>query len=321
MPDHTEVFQKIKQIASTGHVELFILKTTTSIKPEKMRELLRVTVEGGIVNYFKDLVKQKIDWLNNDSELSFIDFFEDTARDRYICTLSNTDDIPVLSHILARIQQDSHEEPISVFSEKDLDKLQSYAIEFKRGEERVIYFRKYGKGSKISSTGFALIFKRGMFNKLDGDVFKIDQTIDCIYYEWGDQKGVYILNRENFESIFSFYEIYKAESQTAHGLLVASNLVSITQGLFESIINTRRYSKKIALINKRGNFRNIDLEKIQQLISRSQEHLRFDIQEGKVVIQNKEGLADFLDVCEKNILQDPFDSYQLYRTKNKERLQ
>lgn len=321
MTEHTEIFQKIKQIASNGHVEMFILKTTSSTKPEKMRELYRVTVEGDIVTHFRDLVQRKMNWLSNDSDLSFVDFFADTASDHYICTLSDMEGVPVLPPVLTRIKQGSHETTVSSFTETALDKLQSYAIEIKHGSERIIYFRKYGKGSKISSTGFNLVLKRGKFNKIDGDVFKIDNTIDCIYYEWNDMNGLYIPNRENFEYIFSFYEIYKAESQTAQGILEASHLVSIAQGLFESIIDSRRYAKKIALINKHGNFSNIDLEKIRQLVSRSQDQLKFKVLDGKILIQDKDALKDFLDVCENNILQDPFDASKFFRTKNKEILQ
>jgi hypothetical protein len=36
---------------------------------------------------------------------------------------------------------------------------------------------------------------------------------------------------------------------------------------------------------------------------------------------DKDALKDFLDVCENNILQDPFNADNLFRTKNKERLQ
>ena len=97
--------------------------------------------------------------------------------------------------------------------------------------------------------------------------------IDCIYWEWDNLKGLYIINRDNFENIFSYYEIYKSESQSAQRILEDSNLFSIAKGLFESIIDSRRYVKKIALINRRGNFNEIDLPKIQQLIIQSQDHL------------------------------------------------
>jgi len=321
MTEQTEIFQKIQQIASTGHVEMFILKTTTSTKPEKMREIYRITVEGEIVTYFRTLVQRKMNWFTNDFDLSFVDFFADTARDKKIWTLSEINDIPVLSHVVSKIRQGSYIRTVPSFTETALNKLQSYAIEIKQGSERIIYFRKYGKGSKISSIGFALILKRGKFNKLSGDVFKIDNTVDCIYYEWEGQKGFYIINRENFESIFSFFEIYRAESHSVQGILAASNLVSITTGLFESIIKSRSHAKKIALINRRGNFSNIDFQNIQQLIARSHDHLKFRIHEGKIIIEDKDGLTDFLDVCENNILQDPFDAGKLFRTKNKERLQ
>jgi len=321
MTERAEILEKIYQIASTGHVEMFILKTTLSTKPEKMREIYRVTVEDEIVTHFRGLVQRKINWFNTDSDLSFIDFFSDTASDHYICTLSEIGDIPILSHVVAKIKHGSYIISVPNFTEAALDKLQSYAIEIKEGSDRIIYFRKYGKGCKISSTGFALVLKRGKFNKLSGDVFKIDNTVDCIYYEWADQKGLFIINRDNFESIFSFFEIYKEESQSVREILQSSNLVSIVKGLFESIIEKRRYAKKIALINRHGKFTHINFNNIQQLKTRSQERLRFRIEGGKIIIEDKDALADFLDVCDNNILQDPFDSGMLFRTKNKERLQ
>ena len=320
MTDHIANFKKIKQIVSNGHVGMFILKTTSSLKPDKMRDLFRVTVDGELPQHFRDLARKKMDWLINDPDLSVVEFFSDSARDRIIWTLTDMEVIPVLPPVLARIKQGSHVPTIPSFNETALEKLQSYAIEIKNDKERIIYFRKYGKGSKISSTGLALLLKKGKFNKLDGDVFKFDNTIDCVYYEWDGQIGLYIINRDYFESIFSFYEVYKEESAAAQSILESSNLISITKGLFESIIEKRRYAKKIALINKKGNFDQIDLQKIQTLMVKAHNVFKFTIKDKKIIITDREALKDFLDVCEKHILADPFDENQLFRVKNMERL-
>jgi len=320
MTDNIENFKKIKQILLNGHVGMFILKTTSSLKPEKMRDVFRVTVDGELPQHFRDLTRKKMDWLINDPDMAFVEFFSDSAREKIIWTLNDIEEIPVLPPVLARIKQGLHIPTIPVLDEAALDKLQSYAVEIKNDKEKIIYFRKYGKGSKISSEGLSFLLKKGKFNKLDGDVFKFDNTIDCIYYEWDGQAGLYIINRPNFESIFSFYEVYKEQSGEVQKILESSNLVSIAKGLFEAIIEKRSFAKKIALISKKGNFNNIDLQEIQTLMVKSRNAFKFTIKDQKIVIEDREALKDFLDVCEKHILANPFDENQLFRVKNMEKL-
>ena len=82
-----------------------------------MRDIYRVSVDGDLVTHFKNLVQSKMDWLINDSELSFVDFFEETASEHYVGTLTNMEDIPLLNSILEKIHQGSFISTVDSFPE------------------------------------------------------------------------------------------------------------------------------------------------------------------------------------------------------------
>lgn len=309
---------EVTQIARDGHVELYILKKTFSGKVEKSREIFHADVDGDVAQLYRNIVISKIKYLN---ENVIVDFFEEKPVTRYISTIDDYEAVPILSSAIDMImRRDGSCKSVRDFDKKTLDQLHSYAVKFVAPDDAaIVYFRKYGRGYKIGREFATLVFREGKFDKIYGDVFKCDSGVDGVYYKKSDKSKIYIFNDANFEDIFSFYEIYQEESKTAFEILSNSGFVQIEAGLFDEIKNKNRYIKKIANLNKRGYFNSLDFQKIQTVRSKVS-GLNFSVSENKITIQTKEALRDFLDVCEKNILQDPFDEDMYYRVPKKEKL-
>lgn len=93
-----------------------------------------------------------------------------------------------------------------------LDNLWYYVIKFNDGKKQMLFYRKYSK-SMVLTEGFllALIFRGGSFDKLNSDVFRIENKSDCIYYE----DKLIIRCKGNFEKIFDFFQEIKKNAQSA----------------------------------------------------------------------------------------------------------
>lgn len=316
---HRKILKDIKNIIKKANVAMYPIMKTYSKKPEKMRKVLRVKIEGEVAKFFRNVLNERIEYLIEDDEKDFSDFFSEYTMPEDILYIDDITPIATLTNVIIKINQITNLDPVKEFDEKTLKNLQSYAVEVRSNEnERFIYFKKYAKGAIISSKWATLIHREGAFNKLEGDIFKIDGGIDCIYYENEFGNGVYVLNKEEFEEIFSFMELYKKESEKAQEALESSDYVDIKEGLFDEIKEKKTYIKKIALLNKRDAFKNLEenFEDIEKKHSEA-EKLKFDIEDNKVIIENKEALKDFLDILENNILRDLINKKLVFRTKHK----
>jgi len=310
--------REVIQIALNGHVELYMLKKTFSVKAEKSREIFRADVDGEVAQLYRKIIVNKIKYL---TENVIVDFFDEKPVAKYISMIDNYETVPILSSAIDRIvRREESCKSITNLDKKTLDQLHSYAVKFATQDDAaVIYFRKYGRGYKFGKKLATLVFYRGKFDKIDGDVFKCDNDVDGVYYKKSDKSKIYIFNDANFEDIFSFYEIYQEESKTAFEILSNSGFVQLEAGLFNEIKNKSRYIKKIANLNKKGYFDSLDFEKMQ-LIRSKVKNLNFSVSENEITIQTKAALRDFLDICEKNILQDLLDEDMHYRVPKKEKL-
>lgn len=320
MSEHKKLLIKLQEVAKDGHVAMFLLKKTYSKRAEMMREILKVDIEGDAENFFRSALSIKINNLIN-SENQFKDFFTESAISEDVLVINDIKIIPTLPHIISHIEQHTNLESVRKFNEKTMAKLHSYAIEISLDEDnKIIYFRKYGKGSKLSSkSGFLFGLRNGTFDKIDGDIFKLDKYVDSIYYKNGDKTIMYITNVKNFESIFEFMDVYKQESDRAYEVLKSSGFIVINEELFDEIKEQKRLLKQIALLNHRNKFDNLDFQSIKNLYGKAK-NLQFTIKDEKIIISDKKALMDFLDVCERHILADPFEDDIFYRAKSTEKI-
>jgi hypothetical protein len=319
-----ENINKLPGLFKGGHVELYLIKRTTSRQPEFSREILKADIKEEVRAFFENALDNRIRLLNNplaDPDLVIKDFFAEDKMPEDISFINDINLIPTLPSIISQISQHSDLVSVKEFDEKTLEKLHSYAIKISLDEDNIlIYFRRHSNGWIMSSKrSWIARYKGGTFDKLDGDIFRFDEEIDCIYYKYRNEYGMYILGEKGFEDIFSFIEVYKDESRKAYEILKASPHIIIRDGLFDEIQEKKTYIKRIAFLNKRDEFKNLNHENLIKMRNMCTS-LSFDVVGDKIHINDKASLKAFLDVCEKNILQDPLQTSELYRTRNKQKV-
>ena len=332
MVDYKPYFEKMKDIAANGSVQMCILKRTQSTKDEKKKQVLRVEVDHAVKKLFVDNLINSCDEIIDMDKLDFPDFFSGEDKDNSLLVIKQDDmhSIGTLFPIISQVQSETNTNFIKDFDDKILERLQSYAICIKKhredkdeSKELCIYFRKYSPGSKISKSKRLIVFKNGKFDELDGDVFKCDNQIDAIYYDSDldhpdleNSKFMFVKRVTEFEDIFSFLGYYKQETQKSFELLTSNSNLDIGDGLLDEIIDKIKIIKRISRLNKSGFFDDLDITTVKMYYDKAaKEHiLELEINDGKFSIQNKQSLNDFLDICENRFSEDLIDPTKIYRS-------
>ena len=323
MIDYKSCFERVKTIAADVHVQMYLLKKTSSKNDAKKREILPVDVDHEVKDLFLSNLIDKCDEILTNEDIVFNDFFSEETEDYAIFVISEDmmGEIGTFNPIISQIQSENHPRAVKFLDESTLKNLQSYAICISKinidakCKETCIYFRKYLKGSKIStSKTFGLLqLKNGLFDKLDGDVFKCDDLIDGIFYESKPDdsnltgiKLMFIKNVENFEIIFSFDEFYKKETRKAFTILNSHGYIEIDEELIDDIINKISYIKRISKLNNDGVFESLEFDDIKQIHEEiTQEYvLDLEINDDGIYITDIQPLNDFLDICEHKFVKD-----------------
>jgi len=314
MSEHKEMLRRLQKIVEEGYVAMYLIKKTESKKPEKMRTLLTVELESEAKNFFQETLDGSIDKIINSDAIEFKEFSTGSELPEDILIIDDIESIPTLPNILYRIDQHTNLDDVVRFDTTTVKNLYAFAVEISLNEDdKVIYFRKHTPGRVLSASRSTFIFKNGVFNKLEEDIFKFDDIVDCIYYELDGKKQMYVINTINFEDVFAYTQRYKELSDLAYNTLNASGYVDIDEELFDEIKDKRSYYKKLAILHQSGIFSNLSLQYVRRVYEKAQGRLNFILENGKVIVNTKEGLKDFLDVCEEHILQDIVDEDVLYR--------
>jgi len=323
MVDYKLCFERMKIVAADGHIQMYLLKKTSSKNDEKKREILPVDVDHEVNDLFSTNLIDKCDKILTDEDIVFSNFFSGGPEDPaiFVITEDMMSEIGTFSPIISQLQSENHSQTVRSFDEKTLQKLQSYAICISKininssCKETCIYFRKYLKGSKISTSKiFGLLqLKNGVFDKLAGDVFKCDDLIDGIFYESKPDdsnltgiKLMFINNVGNFEKIFSFDDFYKEETRKAFATLNSQDYIEIDEEIFDEIINKISYIKRISKLNKNGVFESLNFNNIKQIHEEITQEcvLNLVINDDRICIAKIDSLNDFLDMCEHKFIKD-----------------
>jgi len=341
MDDFKECFTNIKNIAENGNVQMSILKKTGSINDEKKRKILRVEVDNDVKKLFAQNLKELCTKVIGDDDIVFYNFFSNNHDNDSISFIEKEDMISIgtLSPIISKIKSEDAVDYVKEFDAKTIDKLQSYAIcithidDETKCKNTCIYFRKYGRGYKISkSKSYSIFnFKDGKFDKLEGDIFKCDNFIDVIYYEsiaegqseieedgGNDLELLFVRRVAEFEDIFSFHELYRNEAKIIYDSLSSRDDIIIEDGLFEKIKDKISYIKTLSYLNRNNFADNFDFDMVKQIYEKTTQNyvLNFEIKEDKLIIQNTQALKDFLYICERKFVRDLINDEIIYKTNN-----
>jgi|GEM_PF-3539421 len=198
------VFENISTSINTeekGIANLFfILRDEDSVNKgskEYVYKVRKTEISHDISKALFENFKKGVNIINKD-KTKIVEYSVSLNDDEYIQEIASGE-VPNAEEIKEGIL---NPELLDVLSDKDIKSIWAYAVLIRFGNRKAIYFRKYSKG-KVLKKGFsnALLFKEGNFNTLDNyDVFRLDNYIDCIYYEG----KFYVIQNRNFEQIFGY---------------------------------------------------------------------------------------------------------------------
>lgn len=292
-------------------VSLYLLRETTSQKPEKRFEIWNAKIEGEIPQEFRRILSQQLSTLSKlfeSPKFELKDFFDiDYTR----WNVSNVDvkEIEVLPHILASVNRFAKLAYLVDMSQiKEFD---SYAVEFHIKDGKVVYFSRIGRNMILKKSILKGVFSNGTFTAINGDVVGFNPDMDCIFFE--KTNSVVVLDKSDTESIFALAIYYQSN---AEGVLTSldNNLITLDKELLTKVVAGKQIPKRITKLFKDEKFnKTIEIfEKHAAYFSKREKELdpdktRLNIVDNKVVIKTEEQLNTFLAICEKGFVEDIID--------------
>ncbi|HKZ02317.1 MAG TPA: Kiwa anti-phage protein KwaB-like domain-containing protein [Pyrinomonadaceae bacterium] len=128
--------------------------------------------------------------------------------------------------IADQIREFSQVQQAALFHEDDeiIDSLRFYAIVVSpTARRRAVFFRTYSPKKELSrKAGFAALFSRGSYNKVDSKIFLFDHDTDC--FAWDGY--LFIHNVGAFQRIFGYFDELRARAHVTIDTVLAQIPVS-----------------------------------------------------------------------------------------------
>lgn len=180
-----------------------------SLAAGDVADIQRVQISKSLAGEFRDIVKNTLAHRKKDfdkGDLVLKDYDAQAKLDYHEIErvdLSITDSDSLKKQILGLANIES----LTVFSENDsfISNLRFYvmALRPKKGDP-VLLFRTYTPKKELNrSTLFAIVSRKGTYDRFTDNLFLFDQHIDCMVR--GDD--LFIFNKDKFQKIFRFYEL------------------------------------------------------------------------------------------------------------------
>lgn len=302
-------------------IEMYFIKKTSSSKPEKMYNVCSVGIAGDVRAKFTRDIVTRLNNIKSRDDVKFKNFHDEDLLPEDIAVVDGLTLIPTFRHIEMQMEQDTNLDPIMTLEGQSIKGLQSYAIAFKNTNNKLIYFNKYTAGNILTIKNDLYDYIDGVFSGVAGDVCKFDSDVDCIYYKINNINEIlYILNRDEFESIFSALDFYKMQAEQVFEKLSLSKNVEISKSLINQIQDKPSLLRRLTHVSIRGGFDKIDVDRISMIVKKSAHALKFEVKDNKIIISDRDSFKDFIDVCENNILGDLVDGKKIFRIRYKEPL-
>lgn len=275
--------------------------------------LYNVDVQGTVPAHFRDTIIKRMESMISDFEnkrLKYRGFFEVNRNIGDVLVIPDKE-VPDLSLILEQARQ--HEELDECPDDLNtLRRVWGYAVALENKNERLIFFRKYtdskviGKERKGKGSLFKAEYHKGRLKDVSGEVLVFDEWVDAIYIQSAEK--VLVLDWGKFETMFDFREYYKQESKKAIESLLANKVLVISDmDVIEKAIEKPRISTKVTRLYKEGVFARIEsgdisMKYFSDYKTRLPGILKYDVNDGKVVVNDHESFQGFLDACEQRYL-------------------
>lgn len=219
----------------------------------------------------------------------------------------NSDDINNFNEIRNKFNQID----LDFFNLTEFKKVWAYAISIK--DPDIIFFRKFVPSQYLKKNRLiALLFKDGVFNDIADDILAIQREFDCIYYNG----MIYILNKENFEMIFSYLEEWRDNIDKSISKLEEKKIIKNITEFYGNCLTDRKKVRKLHQILNSDFIEKIDNKLIQKINKDYELSLKFD-SNGLLTVEQKD-MWKILRLLDDDHLNSSY-SYNKYIAHSKEK--
>ena len=248
---------------------------------EFIYNVLTAETHNEVAEQLNDIIINHLNKIQNQNK-EFRDYDIDDSTNEYVQYI-NQNDVPAAGNIFEPIFN-NNADPFTSDSET-FKILWAYAVKIEFSDKKLIWFRKFDK-SKVLKKGLgdAIFFRDGKFSKIEHDVFKVDENVDC--FSWNDV--IYISQHNNFEKIFSYVEKY--EEVVGEALETFKQTFSYVdhESLGAYIITDSIQKRKVASIIKNGVFDKYGFDEVATTIEKYDLGIEINVQEQKINITPKD---------------------------------
>lgn len=165
-----------------------------------------------------------------------------------------------------QIRELSQVQQAELFREADeiIDSLRFYAIVLSPSARRgAVFLRSYSPKKELSrSAGFAALFRRGSYDKVDSKIFLFDHDIDC--FAWDGY--LFIHNVAAFQRIFGYLEELRAAANTTIDTILAQIPISNADAFRTACTGQMRMLSKIVQIARKPYLNRVTMQDIRRTV-------------------------------------------------------
>lgn len=300
-----DIYSKLNSALSNEVRLYFIIRNKRSNQIEY--KIFKTEITEDIGNTFIDIGKKNVINRLESGDLNYVEYNPTVFLETNNVETINGQNISFLEDILRKINSAD----LEIFDMSQYKNIWAYLVNIKANNIEIIFFRKFTQSKILEKKGFInLFYQNGLFNKLTSPSLTIDEFIDSIYY---NQK-MFILNKTNFENIFSFMDKFIEEIDSKIDTLRERFLINNIDNLWDLCKSDPKKIKKFNKILKNHTFDSLNATIISQI--NSQYGLNLNItSDGKIDVNNK-NIWYVLKLLDDDYLKSPATSIN-YETHSK----
>ena len=244
--------------ALTGDPTVTVL---VAAEPEETVVIQRLTLRQALATEFLSAARDSVPSANQETRLRAYEpgYKPDPDELTYIDLAQN-------GVIDDQIREFSQVQQAELFHEAEeiIDNLRFYAIVLSpSARRRAVFFRTYSSKKELSRrAGFAALFSRGSYNKVDSKIFLFDHDTDC--FAWDGY--LFIHNVSAFQRIFRYFDELRASANVTIDTVLAQIPISNADAFRTTCTGQLQMLSKLAQIARKPYLRRVRMEDIRRTI-------------------------------------------------------
>lgn len=254
-----QALQRLSQVLGNNPAANVVIASDPD--PETGVVLQRLTLRQELAGEFLTTTQNAVPAINEDLTLRPYDpGYTPSAHELSYIELANYRDIAEQVRQVSQVQQ------AELFREDDeiVDHLRFYAIIISpTARHRAAFFRTYSPTRELTRhRGFAALFDRGSYNRVDRKIFLFDYGIDC--FSWDGY--LFIRNVAAFQRIFKYFEELRARANETVDTVSARIPISNLDEFRAACTGQLQMMSKLAQIAKKPYLNQVTIQDIRRTI-------------------------------------------------------